>query len=282
MRGDWEEGPKLAMAIIRRHPKVFKQVPNLQDVLFVMDDEARPTSGGSPILARVSKIPRRYEPHIKQGDKIFMLEWFAKNQAGMTVNQRYLLMAHQLLHFEFLAGEGDDSTFTLRPHDIQDFKLILDRFGHQWMDPTRGDVADILADGFEWGKLGQGRLDLLAASGETGNPGGEVDGAADGEVDGEIDGEVDQAATLAAASEGEGVIVRAGTPAPDNVVDMFARRPAAADPSEGTNGIAPPDGQAASSGAAEEPWEPEHRYGPKPEADGEDQSDGTLPAPSVS
>lgn len=163
-RYEWHEGARMAQEIIARHPEVFKDVPPLSDILFVMDDENMPKSKGNPVLARVSKISGKVVDFIDAGNKTWMLEWFAANVGNMTMNQKRVLMAHELLHFVF---DQDTGTHRLRGHDVEEFHLILNRFGSRWNDPTRGDVDDILAADFNWGVTGQSRLrfDVLRPTG---------------------------------------------------------------------------------------------------------------------
>lgn len=163
-RYEWYEGARMAHEIIMRHPEVFKDVPPLSDILFVMDDENMPKSKGNPVLARVSKITGKFKDFVYEGNKLWMLEWFALNVGEMTINQKRLLMAHELLHFTFDAKAGEHR---LRGHDVEEFRLILERFGPNWTSLTRGDVPDILAPDFTWGTTGQSRLrfDVLRPTG---------------------------------------------------------------------------------------------------------------------
>jgi hypothetical protein len=154
-RYEWLEGIQMAAQIMQRHPDVLIGVPPLSDILFVMDTEAAPTSKGNDVMARVSKIAGKVVDFIDAGNKLWMLEWFAVNTSHMTINQKRVVMAHELLHFIFDAEHGVNR---LRGHDVEEFSLILDRFGSQWTSPNRGDVDDILAPGFRWGAVGQSTL----------------------------------------------------------------------------------------------------------------------------
>jgi len=165
-RYEWQEGIKMAREIIERHPDVFADVPPLSDILFVMDDENEPQSNGRRILARVSKISGKVIDFIDAGNKTWMLEWFALNVGDMTINQKRLLMAHELLHFKY---DHERGVYRLRGHDVEEFRLILDRFGPDWTSQTRGDVDDILSPDFRWGATGQSRLrfDILKPTGTS-------------------------------------------------------------------------------------------------------------------
>lgn len=160
-RMEWDAGRELAFRLIRRHPELLKEVPPLSDILFVLDKEATPKKNGRPVLAQVSRIPTRFADFVYEGDKQFMLEWFALNVHGRTINQQQVIMVHELLHFEF---DEDKLAHGLRGHDFEDFRVLMDRFGYRWSDPRLGDVPDILAADFSWGKQGQARLDLQSVA----------------------------------------------------------------------------------------------------------------------
>lgn len=152
-RREFPELRKMAAELIKRHPEMFKAVPPLSDILFVLDPINEPTSKGAAVLARVSKIQGKVVDFVYDGDKTWMLEWFSRNNGYMTLNQSYVLLAHELLHFE-IGPNGH----RLRGHDVEEFLPIAERFGLKWTSPTIGDVPDILAPDFTWGRQGQARL----------------------------------------------------------------------------------------------------------------------------
>ena len=155
-RREWPEGRKMAAEIVKRHPEVFRNVPPLDDILFVLDEDAEPKSKGNCVMARVSKIAGKFLDFIDAGNKTWMLEWFSANVGAMSIAKRYLLMAHELLHFEF---DDEKGVHRLRGHDTEEFYLIGDRFGYHWIDETHGDVEDIMAPGFTWGRQVQATVE---------------------------------------------------------------------------------------------------------------------------
>jgi predicted metallopeptidase len=54
----------------------------------------------------------------------FTITIFEPNVQGMTEEQLRILMFHELLHI------GED--FELAPHDLEDFRYIIDRYGVDW------------------------------------------------------------------------------------------------------------------------------------------------------
>lgn len=155
-RREWPTGQRMAYDLIKRHPELLVNVPNPQDILFVIDTVNEPTSKGKPLMARLSRITARVVDFIDAGEKEFMLEWFEANSRHLTLNQSYLLLTQQLLRFE--KGAED---YRIAGWDIEEMEPIADRFGYGWLKETKGDVPDIMDDDFQWGRVGQSRINLI-------------------------------------------------------------------------------------------------------------------------
>ena len=57
---------------------------------------------------------------------------FLPNVEGFTEEQKKILMHHELLHVGIQFNEDGSETYSVRPHDYEDFKEIIDRFGTEW------------------------------------------------------------------------------------------------------------------------------------------------------
>jgi len=56
---------------------------------------------------------------------------YETNTAGMTEQQLRILLYHELLHVGIdEAGEG--LKYVITPHDIEDFRKVIDRYGIDW------------------------------------------------------------------------------------------------------------------------------------------------------
>ncbi|WP_308894450.1 putative metallopeptidase [Candidatus Desulfosporosinus nitrosoreducens] len=71
----------------------------------------------------------------------FIVTFYEPNTYYMTENQKKILMLHELRHI----GIGERG-LRLEPHDIEDFKDIIERFGIEWNGFDQ-EVPDILAGG---------------------------------------------------------------------------------------------------------------------------------------
>lgn len=59
----------------------------------------------------------------------FTITIFEPNIEGFTDEQLKILIFHELLHVGYDCG-----TFFVRPHDLEDFKLIVNEFGTDWAE----------------------------------------------------------------------------------------------------------------------------------------------------
>jgi len=66
----------------------------------------------------------------------FVIVFYEPNTMMMDDEQREVLMYHELLHI----GMEDNGYLKLRPHDIEDFRVILDQYGMDWNAVEEGDM----------------------------------------------------------------------------------------------------------------------------------------------
>lgn len=61
----------------------------------------------------------------------FTITIFEPNVIDFTDEQIRILLFHELLHVGIEFKDGYES-YSIVPHDLEDFKLIIDRFGTDW------------------------------------------------------------------------------------------------------------------------------------------------------
>lgn len=44
------------------------------------------------------------------------------------------VMFHELLHVGYYLGDNDEPEFSIVPHDLEDFKACIDRWGSNWLE----------------------------------------------------------------------------------------------------------------------------------------------------
>jgi len=68
----------------------------------------------------------------------FIITFYYYNTEILSENQKKIIMLHELKHIQIT-----ERGLTVRPHDIEDFKDILARYGNEWNEFNQ-EVPDIL------------------------------------------------------------------------------------------------------------------------------------------
>ena len=61
----------------------------------------------------------------------FIIVMYERNMAGMSDYQKRIVMHHELLHIGMDESDGEPK-YEVIPHDIEDFKAIIDEYGLNW------------------------------------------------------------------------------------------------------------------------------------------------------
>lgn len=89
-----------------------------------LESTLRKKSQGKLTLGQCEKVQEKNKWGIPAD---FTITIFEPNVRGMSEEQLKILMMHELMHI------GKDF-ISVRPHDLEDFKYIVDRFGVNWAE----------------------------------------------------------------------------------------------------------------------------------------------------
>ena len=89
---------------------------------------AKKKSKGNPVFGQCEKVADKYKWGIPCD---FTITVFEPNVEHFTEEQYKMLIFHELLHIGIELGE-DKETYSIRPHDLEDFKEIINRYGTEW------------------------------------------------------------------------------------------------------------------------------------------------------
>jgi len=104
-------------------------IANSTATIIYLSSEHKKASNGKPVYAECEKISDKYKWGIPCD---FTITVFEPNCEGMTDEQKRILIFHELLHIKIDFREDGTESFGINPHDLEDFKLIIDRFGTDW------------------------------------------------------------------------------------------------------------------------------------------------------
>lgn len=97
-------------------------------IIFLQSDISKKKSKNIIVKAECEKISDKYKWGIPCD---FTITVFEPNVKGMTDGQLRVLLFHELLHVGIEFNDDGEKYFE-NPHDLEDFKIIIDKFGVDW------------------------------------------------------------------------------------------------------------------------------------------------------
>lgn len=61
----------------------------------------------------------------------FLIVIYTPNVIGMTKEQMKILLYHEMLHIG-ISDDGEDLKYVVNPHDVEEFRTIIDKYGIDW------------------------------------------------------------------------------------------------------------------------------------------------------
>ena len=124
-----EEYAMIAADLINNSPHL-EYIRVSKATIIYLSSHQKKTSKGKIVCAQCERVPEKYKWGIPCD---FTITVFEPNIEKMTPDQIKILLYHELLHvgIEFDSNTGDE-TYSVRPHDLEDFKLIITLFGTEW------------------------------------------------------------------------------------------------------------------------------------------------------
>lgn len=94
-------------------------------IAYQMSDQAK-KSGNKIVYADTERVKDKYKAFMPYD---FVITFYWPNCENLTNDKLEKLMYHELLHVGF-AGEG---SYSIIPHDIEDFRDVVDKWGIDWI-----------------------------------------------------------------------------------------------------------------------------------------------------
>lgn len=94
-----------------------------------LSSDAKKTSHGKVVFGQCEKVPDRYKWAVPYDFAIVIYE---PNVAGFGEERLRTLMLHELMHVGVFANEDGEEVYKIVPHDLEDFRSIVERFGMDW------------------------------------------------------------------------------------------------------------------------------------------------------
>lgn len=128
-----EEYTEIMEEVLEENPEL--EILRYADInIIVLSSTHSKKSKGKKVLGQCEKVQDKYKWGIPCD---FTITFFEPNIIGMTYEQLKMLMFHELLHIGI-----DEDKYFIKPHDLEDFKLIIDKFGTDWAKVDRKKGQD--------------------------------------------------------------------------------------------------------------------------------------------
>lgn len=123
-----EEYAKIGRELIETE-EALVDIANSQATIIYLSSEHKKVASGKVILGQCEKVADKYKWGIPCD---FTITVFEPNIEGMSEDQIRMLIFHELLHVGIEFGADGTESYSVKPHDLEDFKLIIDRYGTDW------------------------------------------------------------------------------------------------------------------------------------------------------
>lgn len=125
-----EEYAEMAAKIIEEEP-LLTDIANSQATIVYLGSDNPKTGKKKTIFAECEKVQDKNKWAIPAD---FTITVFEPNTVGFTEDQMRILLFHELLHVGIEFTEDGQEKYSIKPHDYEDFKIIIDRYGTEWSE----------------------------------------------------------------------------------------------------------------------------------------------------
>ena len=98
--------------------------------IIYLSSEHEKKQGSKLICGQCERVPEKYRWAVPAD---FTITVFEPNVERFTDHQIRILLLHELLHVG-IEKDGNEEVYSLRPHDVEDFREIIERYGMDWGD----------------------------------------------------------------------------------------------------------------------------------------------------
>ena len=121
-----DEYTEIGQDLIDKEPEL-KDLKEAKIAIIFLASEDEKKKVGKLIFGQCEKVSEKYKWGIPCD---FTITVFEPNVEDFTDDQIRILLFHELLHIGF----NDKNEPYVKPHDLEDFKVIIDRYGTHWSE----------------------------------------------------------------------------------------------------------------------------------------------------
>lgn len=127
-----EHYAEIGKELIESEPEL-EEIRYSEATIVYLSSEHEKTSDGKAVLGQCEKIQEKYKWAIPCD---FTITLFEPNIEDLSDEQIRVVIFHELLHVGIrVNNETGEEDYYIKPHDVEDFRLLIDRFGIDWANP---------------------------------------------------------------------------------------------------------------------------------------------------
>lgn len=111
------------------HEPMLEHILHSEASIVYLSSEHKKKNGERLVLGQCEKVAEKYKWGIPAD---FTVTIFEPNIEGFSEEQLRILILHELLHIEITYNNDGEEKYSCKGHDLEDFKLIIDRYGTGW------------------------------------------------------------------------------------------------------------------------------------------------------
>lgn len=123
-----EKYAEIGRALISQYEELA-DIENSQATVIFLESEHPKKAKEKTIYAECEKVSEKYKWGIPAD---FTVTVFEPNVDGFSPKQIEILLFHELLHVGIEFRPTGEEVYFIRPHDLEDFKVIIDKYGTEW------------------------------------------------------------------------------------------------------------------------------------------------------
>ena len=125
---------EIAQELIDNEPELAYIKNSQVKIAFLESDQSKKADKDKLVLGECEKVAAKNKWAINYD---FTITLFRNNLIGLTLDQIRIVLFHELLHVGIEQGSDETEIYSVRKHDLEDFKIIIDRFGTDWSEAAR-------------------------------------------------------------------------------------------------------------------------------------------------
>lgn len=139
-----EEYAKIGAELIDTEDALI-DIRNSQATIIYLSSDYPKMDKGRMVLGQCERVADKYKWGIPAD---FTITLFEPNIADKSAEAIRRIILHELLHVGIGTNKDNEEVYSVNPHDLEDFKLLVDRWGTDW--DKVGDDPVFEADIDEW------------------------------------------------------------------------------------------------------------------------------------